>query len=280
MPRKATGGSPRTVKNHRSETAEQIKPHAPPKASPLKYKTSPETTLQQPLALNDSAEVENIRRANLHVLTNRNGSKARLGVVMAMSGSNMAHRLHGKKRMDSVEANRFTEQLGLPAGWLDTPRSEAEIPESVSRMLAPASRGRVSAQPHEPLATVTNDGVAAKPADVKVHKGRARTDAPGDSESPSPVLADVAGEKETIVVSPQDHVNALPGDFPDDLAGRSLEESHGEAPAATPAPPEVAPHLRTIAARPGTAPLRFGDQPGQSSRYRTDSGSIAQDAGR
>ncbi|QBR04242.1 hypothetical protein [Paraburkholderia pallida] len=231
MPKKATAGSPTTVKNRRSETAGQTKPQAPRKASPSKDKTSPETTQQQPLALNDGAEVESIRRANLHVLTSRNGSKARLGVVMAMSGSNMAHRLHGKKRMDSVEANRFTERLGLPIGWLDTPRSEAEIPESVSRMLAPAPRGRVSAQQHEPLAPVTNASVPGKSADAKAHRGRGRTRALGDSESPSPVSADVAGEKDTIVVNSQDPVS----DLPDDLAGRSLAESLGETPPATPA---------------------------------------------
>jgi hypothetical protein len=233
MPKKATGGSPRAVKNSQSEMAGQPKPHAP-KASPSK--TSPKTPQQQPLALSDGAEVENIRRANLHVLTSRNGSKARLGVVMEMSGSNMAHRLYGKKRMDSVEANRFTERLGLPIGWLDTPRSDAEIPESVSSMLTPASRGRVSAQQQEPLAAATNDGVRGKLANAKAHTGRARVDALGDSESPPPVSADDAGAKETDVVSPQD-----PGDLPDDLAGRSLEESDGEAPAATPATPESFP---------------------------------------
>jgi hypothetical protein len=231
MPKKATGGSPRAVKNSRSEAAEQPEPQVSRKTSRSKYKTSPETPQQQPLALNDSAEVENIRRANLHVLTSRNGSKARLGVVMEMSGSNMAHRLHGKKRMDSVEANRFTERLGLPTGWLDTPRSEAEIPESVSRMLAPASRGRASVQQHEPLAAETNDGVPGKPADAEAHTGRARMGALGDSESPSPVSTDVAGEKETIVVSPLDHASNLA----DDLAGRSREDSDDEAPATTPA---------------------------------------------
>jgi hypothetical protein len=231
MPKKAAGGSPRAVRNNRSEMPEQPKPHAPLKASPAKYKTSPKAPRQQPLALSDGAEVENIRRANLHVLTSRIGSKARLGVVMEMSGFNIADRLHGKKRMDSVEANRFTEQLGLPVGWLDTPRSDAEIPESVSRMLTPASRGRVSVQQHEPLAAATNDGVPGKLADAKARTRRARADALGDSESPLPVSADDAGEKETIAVSPQDHVP----DFPDDLAGRSLEESDGETPAAPPA---------------------------------------------
>ncbi|RQZ05390.1 hypothetical protein DIE15_35905 [Burkholderia sp. Bp9031] len=240
MPKKAAGRASRTVKHRQSEMVEQPKPHAPQKASPSKYKRSPKTPEQQSLALSDSAEVENIRRANLHVLTSRNGSKVRLGVVMAMSGSNMAHRLHGKKRMDSVEANRFTERLGLPSGWLDTPRSEAEIPASVSRLLTPASRGRVSVQQHEPIAVATGDGVPAKLVDEKAHKGRARVGALGDSESPSPVSADVAGEKETSVVSPQDHVR----EFSDDLAGRTLEVSNGEAPAAAPA---------TLESRPASA---------------------------
>jgi hypothetical protein len=220
----------------------------PLKASTSKYKTSPKTPQQQPLALSDSAEVENIRRANLHVLTGRNGSKVRLGVVMEMSGFNITDRLHGKKRMDSVEANRFTERLGLPIGWLDTPRSEAEIPESVSRMLTPASRGRVSVQQHEPLATATDDGAPGK----KLVKAKARTArALGDSENPSPVSADAAGEQATIVVSPQVHVN----DFPDDLAGRSLEESEREAQAATPATRESLPASATPQRNP--VPLPF-----------------------
>jgi hypothetical protein len=43
---------------------------------------------------------------------------------MDMSGFNIADRLNGKKRMDSLEAGRFTERLGLPVGWLDSPRTE------------------------------------------------------------------------------------------------------------------------------------------------------------
>ncbi|MFP3558685.1 hypothetical protein SB861_49710 [Paraburkholderia sp. SIMBA_049] len=238
MPKKVADGLPRVVKNSRSETAGQPEPRAPLKASAAKDKRSPRTPQQQPLALSDSAEVENVRRANLHLLTSRNGSKVRLGVVMEMSGFNIADRLHGKKRMDSVEANRFTERLGLPIGWLDTPRSEAEIPESVSHMLTPASRGHVSAQQHEPLAPATNDGVQEKLADGNVRTRRDRATALGDSERTSSLSADAAGEEETIIVSPQARVN----DFSDDLASRSPEESEGEAPAAkqNPAPLPVA----------------------------------------
>jgi hypothetical protein len=223
MPKKAAGGSPRAARNSRSETAGRPESRAPLKASPAKDKTSPRTPEQQPLALSDSAEVETIRRANLRLLTSRNGSKVRLGVVMEMSGYNIADRLHGKKRMDSVEANRFTERLGLPPGWLDMPRTEAEIPESVSRMLTPASRGRVSAQQHAPLS--------------KAHTKRSRAGDPGDAESPAPVSASATGDQETIVVSPQVHVN----DFTDDLAGPTLEDSNHGAPAVKPAPLESLP---------------------------------------
>ncbi|MEI6002456.1 hypothetical protein H3V53_36655 [Paraburkholderia bengalensis] len=237
MPRKATDGSSRAVSKNRSKTTGRPEPRAPLKASPSKYKTSHQMPQQQPLALSDSAELESIRRANLRVLTVRKGSKVRLGVVMDMTGFNIADRLYGKKRMDSVEANRFTERLGLPPGWLDTPRSEAEIPESVSRLLTPASRARASAQLQEPLATATNDSAPAKLAAVKAVAARACVGAMGAPESLPPVSADVAGEKETTVVSPQDHVN----DVPVGLAGRAPEESDGEAAAATPATRESLP---------------------------------------
>jgi len=231
MPRKATGGTPRAVKTSPGETSGQPDARTPRKASRSKSRTSPEAAQQQSLALNDGADVENIRRANLHVLTSRNGSKARLGVVMELSGSNMAHRLHGKKRMDTVEANRFTERLGLPAGWLDIPRSETEIPASVSQMLAPAPRGRVSAQQHEPVAPATKVDVPANAAGAKARGRRARV---ADPESPSPVSADVAGEQEAIVVGPQGHANGFPGD----VTGHLPEEGESSAPAATPATPE------------------------------------------
>jgi hypothetical protein len=170
---------------------------------------------------------------------------------MEMSGFNIADRLHGKKRMDSVEANRFTERLGLPVGWLDSPRTDAEIPESVSRMLAPAPRSRASAQQHESLAPTANDGVQETLAVGKVRTGRARSGALGNLESPSPVSADVAAENETIVVSPQDHAS----DFPDDLASRSPGQTDGEAPAATPATLESLP-ASAIPQR-NTVPLPF-----------------------
>jgi hypothetical protein len=146
---------------------------------------------------------------------------------MSMSGSNMAHRLYGKKRMDDVEANRFTERLGLPTGWLDTPRSEAEIPESVSRLLTPASRGRGFVERHEPVEAATQDNAPGKPVYAKAHTRRARTDVPVEPESASPASADVAEEKEAIVLSQQDHMNGAPVE----AAGRASEAGDGKLPA-------------------------------------------------
>ena len=145
MPSQKAKSPHSTAKTGRAQLAKQSTGKAAAKAA-FGRRAAIEGTLPQQQSLHDGATVERIRRANLHVLTRRNGSKAKLGLVMGMTGSNMAHRLHGKKRMDEAEANRFTEQLGLPIGWLDQLRSEAEIPESVSVLLAPAPRARASAQ--------------------------------------------------------------------------------------------------------------------------------------
>ncbi|BDC45994.1 hypothetical protein [Paraburkholderia terrae] len=228
MPKKVADGSPSAVKNSRKKMPEQSVARAPLKGSRSKDKVPSRTPQQQPLALSDSAEVENIRRANLRLLTNRNGSKVRLGVVMEMSGFNIADRLNGKKRMDSVEASRFTERLRLPVGWLDSPRTEAEIPESVSDMLAPAPRGRASVQQHEPPAPPTIDGAKADRAGGKARIRRERAIALPDSDSPSAVSLDVAEDKAAIVVSLRANVD----DSVDDLE-RSVEESDQAIPAAT-----------------------------------------------
>jgi hypothetical protein len=53
---------------------------------------------------------------------------------MEISGSNMANRLYGQKRMNDAEANRFTKRLGLPTGWLDVSRSVTDIPKRFNKM--------------------------------------------------------------------------------------------------------------------------------------------------
>lgn len=94
-----------------------------------------------------------IRRLNLQALTVRQGAKAQLGRLLEMSQSNMAHRLHGQKRMDDLEAQRVTDRLGLPVGWLDVPREPSDVPEAVSALLTRRSR-REAVQPHVDQATL------------------------------------------------------------------------------------------------------------------------------
>ncbi|MEI6001361.1 hypothetical protein H3V53_30605 [Paraburkholderia bengalensis] len=251
MPKKVADGSSRAVKKTRNKMPEQPVARAPLKGSHSKEKVASRTPQQQPLALSDSVEIENIRRANLRLLTSRNGSKVRLGVVMQMSGFNIADRLNGKKRMDSVEASRFTERLGLPVGWLDSPRTEAEIPESVSSLLRPAPRSRASAQQHDTVVAATAHRAAGKLADAKTPTALAGAGAMAHPENSSPVSADVAGDNEEIVVSTQNRVNNLT----DDLAGRAPEENDfGDV-----APPTASPESSPVFGIPqgNPAPLSF-----------------------
>ena len=140
----------------------------------MKVKAPSKSGAQQSLPLNDVAALENIRRTNLHVLTSRKGSKVRLGAVMEISDSNMANRFYGQKRMDDAEANRFTERLGLPTGWLDVPRSVTDVPESVSDLLAPPLRHHASAQQELPPAIEPKATSAKKPASTKAKTAGAR----------------------------------------------------------------------------------------------------------
>lgn len=245
MPKKAAAGSTRAARNNQSEMAGPSGSRTPTKTAPPKSRASAKTPpQQQPLALGDGVEVETIRRANLHVLTSRNGSKARLGVVMAMTGSNMAHRLYGKKRMDGIEANRFTERLGLPSGWLDTPRSETEIPESVSQLLTPAARGRATVQPDAQLAASTNDDSPSQGSGAKLRTKRTRVNVSGIAEAPSTVLP----EEPTATV----HVSQ---DQEDESSGASAGQARDEGDRETTVSTTGTHELRPVDAIPQPDPV-------------------------
>ena len=199
MPKKTDGGSPRTVAKGNTTTAKPAEA-TPTKSAPAKVKASSKSGTQQSLPLNDVAVLENIRRANLHVLTSRKGSKVRLGAVMEISDSNMANRFYGQKRMDDAEANRFIERLGLPTGWLDVPRSVTDIPEPVSDLLAPPLRYYASAQQELPPAIEPKATAAKKPAGTKAKNAGTRFSRPPDADGtggPTDVAAEtnvVAGQ--------------------------------------------------------------------------------------
>jgi len=202
MPKKTSGGSPRAVANSKTTTAAKHAAATPPQSAPAKVKASPKPESQQSLALNDVATVENIRRANLHVLTSRKGSKVRLAEVMEISDSNMANRFYGQKRMDDPEANRFTERLGLPDGWLDVPRSVADIPEPVSELLVPASRRHTAAQQEFSPTVEPKTTAAKKRAVTNVKTASPRHASPSDAGDMS------VAAKTSAVVAQQDQ--ALP----------------------------------------------------------------------
>jgi hypothetical protein len=192
MPKKTNGGSPRTVAKSNTTSAKPATA-APPKSASEKVKASSKSGAQQTLPLNDVAALESIRRANLHVLTSRKGSKVRLGAVMEISDSNMANRFYGQKRMDDAEANRFTERLGLPTGWLDVPRSVTDIPESVSDLLIPPSRRHASDQQELTPAIEPKALAAKKSAGTKAKTAGARLALPPDANgtgSPTGVAAE------------------------------------------------------------------------------------------
>lgn len=174
MPKKTSGGSPRAGATNMNKPMARPAVGASPKTIPANAKTPSKSSPQQSLPLTDDAAVERIRRANLHVLTSRNGSKARLGTLMEISGSNMAHRLHGQKRLDDAEANRFTERLGLPTGWLDVPRIVPDIPASVATLLLPASRRHAAAQENVRPVPEPKIAAAGNPAAGKVRAMRGR----------------------------------------------------------------------------------------------------------
>ena len=160
MSKRTDGGSPRAVAKSKPTAARSATVTSSKPAS-ANAKASVKPGAQQSLPLNDVAALQNVRRANLHVLTSRKGSKVRLSAVMSISASNLDNRLYGQKRMDDAEASRFTECLGLPTAWLDIPRSVTDIPESVSALLDPQS-GRPASDQQEPSAALRPEAAVAR----------------------------------------------------------------------------------------------------------------------
>lgn len=160
MSKKTAGGLPQAVAKSKPAA---VKTAAVPSSKPAstKAKASIKSGAQQSLPLNDMAALQSIRRANLHVLTSRKGSKVRLSAVMGISASNLDNRLYGQKRMDDAEANRFVERLGLPTAWLDVPRLVTDIPEPVTALLDPQS-GRSAPDQQELPATVEPEAAVAR----------------------------------------------------------------------------------------------------------------------
>src|ERR1700710_2220975 len=242
MPKKTNGGSPRTVAKSNATAAEPATA-TPTKSAPAKVKASSKSGAQQSLPLNDVAALENIRRANLHVLTSRKGSKVRLGAVMEISDSNMANRFYGQKRMDDAEANRFTERLGLPTGWLDVPRSVTDIPESVSDLLVAPSRRHASAQQESP--PVALKAIAAKKrAGRNTETANARHAAPPDASDATVSTETNAGMGQQVPALPLGAEPAIEQSVSNDVPYSAIRQRSAPA---TSMQVAAEPHSRTSA---------------------------------
>ncbi|WP_345817094.1 hypothetical protein AAGS40_24755 (plasmid) [Paraburkholderia sp. PREW-6R] len=209
MSKRTEGGSLKAAakSNRTSSRGDMV---ASTKPAPAKPKTTSKAATQQSLPLNDVATLENIRRANLQILTSRKGSKARLAAVIEMSDSNLANRLYGQKRMDDAEANRFTERLGLPAAWLDVPRSVTDVPKRVLDLLDPLSGQPASEHQRLPAAIDANEPVARKTAGKKRERA---TERPMQHVEPDYTEATTESESITGSQAPADanaHEPAIP----------------------------------------------------------------------
>ncbi|MFM0631169.1 hypothetical protein [Paraburkholderia xenovorans] len=192
MPKRTDGDSPQAVaKRNPAAARTAMAPSSKPASA--KAKASMKSGAQQSLPLTDVAALQNIRRANLHVLTSRKGSKVRLSAVVNISASNLENRLYGQKRMDDAEADRFTERLGLPAAWLDVPRSVSDIPESVSALLDPLSGRSASDQQELPAAKRPEAAVARKSATRKAKAASDRHAPPSEAADVSDAAVTNAG---------------------------------------------------------------------------------------
>ncbi|SAK56212.1 hypothetical protein AWB76_02250 [Caballeronia temeraria] len=235
MPSKSSTQAPGAAKTRAQKAPAQTSGQAARAEDSPKSHRSHQAAERKQAQPNGGATVERIRQANLHVLTKRNGSKVKLGAVLGLSGSNMAHRLHGKKRMDDAEAERFTAGLGLPTGWLDTPRTEADIPESVAQLLAPASRVRVPGQAPAPTAAAAyEDTRVAAAATSEIDRALSSTSSDPHAE-PSP--DDTAGDGDSVASAQHETVSSAVAT----RADSPIERIESHTPAAVPAPVALQP---------------------------------------
>lgn len=79
-----------------------------------------------------------IRRANFEMLTKPKGVKSRLVALTGLSAANISHRLHGHKLFDAETGEFFCQKIGLPSGWFEQPRTEADIPPEAKALLSGA----------------------------------------------------------------------------------------------------------------------------------------------
>ncbi|WP_157269130.1 helix-turn-helix domain-containing protein [Azohydromonas aeria] len=144
-----------------------------------------------------------LRKRSLSLLLQGKGAKSALARLIGISQPYMSTIANGGKVLDQEFCSKVAKALGLPENWFEAPRTAADIPDTVLKLLAPLSRGTAasaSAAPDsvqgEAEADPAATGAGARPevASAPAEPGesaRAVAAAAGDATSTS------AGRKDT-----------------------------------------------------------------------------------
>lgn len=214
-------------------------PH--PAQSPVLLQESHMTEAVSPTSDADELAKREIRRANLAMLTRPKGVKSRLVGLTGLSAANISHRLHGHKLFDAETGEFFCQKLGLPSGWFETPKTEADIPPTAASILAGTTALPAVAPAVQPK-TVSKTALS-RPAGSPLAPTRGQKPA----EAPTLSLSS-ASLGAAVVKTPR-------------VSGVASRKKGGQssgivaaAPVVAPAPVQAAP-VPSLAAHPAAAPL-------------------------
>jgi transcriptional regulator with XRE-family HTH domain len=82
-----------------------------------------------------------LRQQNLSLLLQGKGAKSALARLIGISQPYMSTIANGGKVLDREFCGNVARKLGMPEDWFEAPRTAADIPAAVLRLLAPLPRG-------------------------------------------------------------------------------------------------------------------------------------------
>lgn len=90
----------------------------------------------------ENQQLTPVRRANIRLLTDGAGASARLAELMGVTaGPISAVRAESEKSIGSGFCRKIESAIGLPDGWLDTPKDTSDVPDEISVKLSRSARG-------------------------------------------------------------------------------------------------------------------------------------------
>jgi hypothetical protein len=139
-------GGPMLGKMKRLDTEDKKMDTLEPTATATKKIGRPARTPREEVDISSAPAAEQARLSNFQMLLSAHGAKSRLAKLMNCSPSVISLLLTpkpGRSVFSREYANRVTNALGLPLGWLDERHELTEVPEQVLQLL----RGEVSEKP-------------------------------------------------------------------------------------------------------------------------------------